>query len=200
MSEDKALDEDFYINPKKVVTVGDMGVGKTSIINAIKGEDFTSDVISTIGASYVQCTCPVDNGTLLINFWDTAGQERFQSLIPLYLRNADACIIVFDITREKSIEMLDNIYDNIRSGPSQPDYFILCANKMDLVDENKVSTASYEDWAKEKHIEFLPTSAKTGLNIDILFTRITTKLTEDNKMKVRTETPVQPKKSNKSCC
>ena len=185
--------------PKKVVTIGDMGVGKTSIINAIRGEDFSTDVLSTIGASYVQCSFPVGERTVTLNIWDTAGQERFQSLIPLYLRNADACIIVFDITRENSLEMLDTIYDNLRAGPDQPAFCILCANKMDLLKE-KISTQCFEEWASEKHMEYLPTSAKTGLNIDILFNRIATKVSEVTQIKELKPLQIQNQSQKQGCC
>ena len=39
--------------------------------------------------------------------WDTAGQERFQSLGVAFYRGADACILVYDITNEKSFAGLD---------------------------------------------------------------------------------------------
>ena len=199
MSEGYQIDCDLMIDPKKVVTVGDMGVGKTSIINAIKGEEFSSEVVSTIGASYVQCSFPVDNGTLLMNFWDTAGQERFHSLIPLYLRNADACVIVFDVTREENLKMLDSLYDNIKSATTQPQFFIVCANKMDLVDPD-TPLGSYQDWAKERNMEFISTSAKTGLNIDILYRRIATKLAENTHHKEYLERQIPQNDKKRSCC
>ena len=31
--------------------------------------------------------------------WDTAGQERFRSLSPMYYRNAQAAVVVYDITK-----------------------------------------------------------------------------------------------------
>lgn len=156
------------LNPYKIVTIGDMGVGKTSLINNIIGDEFNPDVLSTIGASYVQCSFVIEDTTVTLNLWDTAGQERFQSLIPLYMRNADACVYVIDVKRDNNLDMLDSLYNSVINGPDQPRYNILCANKMDLVDDS-FSTEEYEIWAKEKKMDFLTTSAKTGLNVDVLF-------------------------------
>ena len=38
--------------------------------------------------------------------WDTAGQERYRSLIPTYLKNAHCVVLVYDITKSKSLENL----------------------------------------------------------------------------------------------
>ena len=38
--------------------------------------------------------------------WDTAGQERYQSLGVAFYRGAEACILVYDITNQKSFENL----------------------------------------------------------------------------------------------
>ena len=187
------------LNPYKIVTIGDMGVGKTSLINSISGDEFNPDVLSTIGASYVQCSFLVEDTTVTLNIWDTAGQERFQSLIPLYMRNADACIYVIDVKRTNNIEMLDSLYTSVTGGPDQPRYNILCVNKMDLVDDS-FSTKEFEDWAKEKKMDFLTTSAKTGLNVDVLFKVIAKNVnmsvrTLDDMVPIEANTP-----KNKGCC
>ena len=42
--------------------------------------------------------------TIKFDIWDTAGQERFHSLIPMYYRNSNAAIIVYDISNANSFE------------------------------------------------------------------------------------------------
>uniref|UniRef100_A0A8C9LHJ2 Uncharacterized protein n=1 Tax=Piliocolobus tephrosceles TaxID=591936 RepID=A0A8C9LHJ2_9PRIM len=46
----------------------------------------------------------LDEGPVRLQLWDTAGQERFRSLIPSYIRDSAAAIVVYDITNRKSFE------------------------------------------------------------------------------------------------
>ena len=43
-------------------------------------------------------------GRIKLNLWDTAGQEKFDALTKLYFKNAEAAIIVYDVTNEVSFE------------------------------------------------------------------------------------------------
>lgn len=47
--------------------------------------------------------CTVDDRTVKYEIWDTAGQERFHSLAPMYYRNAQAAIVMYDITKSVGI-------------------------------------------------------------------------------------------------
>ena len=52
----------------------------------------------TVGVDFVSKTINVENKSLRMQLWDTAGQERFHSLIPSYIKDSSAAVIVFDIT------------------------------------------------------------------------------------------------------
>jgi GTPase SAR1 family protein len=45
----------------------------------------------------------VNGKKIRYEIWDTAGQERFHSLAPMYYRNAQAALVVYDITQEVSV-------------------------------------------------------------------------------------------------
>ena len=49
-------------------------------------------------AAFLTQKCEVGDKTIKFEIWDTAGQERFHSLAPMYYRNAQAAIVVYDIT------------------------------------------------------------------------------------------------------
>jgi small GTP-binding protein len=67
------------------------------------GADFYLDRESTIGAAFLTQTISLDdNTTVKFEIWDTAGQERYKSLAPMYYRNANCAVVVYDITQAVS--------------------------------------------------------------------------------------------------
>ena len=41
-----------------------------------------------------------DNQKMQLSIWDTAGQEKFDSLTKLYFKDAEAALIVYDVTNK----------------------------------------------------------------------------------------------------
>ena len=91
---------------KKVVIIGDTGVGKTSILTRFVFERFDSEMRATSVASFKTKAVVYDeyNHSIKLNVWDTAGQERYNSLTKMYFKGAEAAIIVYDITDSLSFE------------------------------------------------------------------------------------------------
>jgi Ras-related protein Rab-5C len=88
----------------KLVLLGDVGAGKSSLVlRFVKGQ-FVEFQESTIGAAFFSQTLAVNDATVKFEIWDTAGQERYHSLAPMYYRGAAAAIIVYDITNQASFE------------------------------------------------------------------------------------------------
>ena len=93
----------------KIVLLGESGVGKTSIINRYINGVFDNDLLSTEGATYANKILKFDefNGKRIkLNIWDTAGQERFRALLKIFYQDANAAILVYDITDKKSFEQI----------------------------------------------------------------------------------------------
>lgn len=68
----------------------------------------------TVGIDFVTKTMQVEGQTIRMQLWDTAGQERFRALIPTYVRDADVCIIVIDVSIRTSFDGIDKWLDFIR--------------------------------------------------------------------------------------
>jgi len=115
--------------------IGDSGVGKTSLMNQYVNKRFSSQYKATIGADFLTKEVMIDDKLVTLQIWDTAGQERFQSLGVAFYRGADACILVYDITAEKSFEQLNSWRDEFlnNANPRDPDNFafIVVGNKVD---------------------------------------------------------------------
>jgi small GTP-binding protein len=119
----------------KVVIVGDSGVGKTSLLQAIVYRDVPDPRFTpTIGLDLTTYVVPrelCDNRALKINFWDTAGQERYAAIIPTYLRASAAVLLVFAVDNRNSFTNLAMWLARVRDAIESPSV-ILVAAKADL--------------------------------------------------------------------
>ncbi|KAG7128246.1 Vacuolar protein sorting-associated protein 21 like [Verticillium longisporum] len=83
----------------KLVLLGEAAVGKSSLVLRFVNNDFQENKEPTIGAAFLTQKCNLPTRTIKFEIWDTAGQERFASLAPMYYRNAQAALVVYDLTK-----------------------------------------------------------------------------------------------------
>ena len=93
---------------KKLVTIGDAQVGKSSLLFRVTHKKMPNMTSSTVGAAFY-CT---NIKHCCLHMWDTAGQERFRSMVPVYLRDTDVILFVYDITDRGSFDHLKNYWVN----------------------------------------------------------------------------------------
>ena len=152
----------------KTVLIGDSGVGKTSILSSYIKNQFLPDQQTTLGASFWEKKVIEDNKIFSYQFWDTAGQERYRSLCPMYLRNANIIIMVYDCNFINSQKELKRWYKEIIKSNNQYCKFIIVGNKKDLVN-NFILEDGALDLVNFLKCDHLLMSAKTGENIENLF-------------------------------
>ena len=88
--------------------IGDSSVGKTAIIGRYITGWFEQMTAPTIGSMFFTKNLNVNKKEFELQIWDTAGQERFQSIAPLYYRDAHGVLIVFDVTNRDTFVHLGN--------------------------------------------------------------------------------------------
>ena len=154
----------------KIVFIGDCSVGKTAIINQYIYSSSSSDYKPTIGIDFFTKNLQVEGSPVRLLIWDTAGQEKFHSLIPSYLHNSSIAILVFDITVQESFENIKK-WHKIVLDAADPVLFLV-GNKVDLEDERKVQYNEAKKYADEIKAKYIETSAKTPMNIDVLFNEV----------------------------
>lgn len=99
----------------KVILVGEVATGKTSLINTSIGLEFKDKLESTQSSSIMQKKIIINDQTYTINLWDTIGQEQYRSLTKIFYKDAAAAILVYDITRKDSFLELKNYwYDQVK--------------------------------------------------------------------------------------
>jgi small GTP-binding protein len=117
----------------KVILLGDTGVGKTSIARRQSQDAFDFKMTPTVGASHLRATVMLDDQPVDLLLWDTAGQEQFVSLVPMYARGANVCIIVGSIMNPDSCDHIPLWRERLFDAGERPP-IITAINKIDLLD------------------------------------------------------------------
>ncbi|KMZ69240.1 Ras-related protein RABH1d [Zostera marina] len=156
----------------KLVFLGDVSVGKTSIITRFMYDKFDTTYQATIGIDFLSKTMYLEDKTVRLQLWDTAGQEKFRSLIPSYIRDSSVAIIVYDISDRKTFLNTTKWINEVRTERGGDVIIVLVGNKTDLVNLRQVSIEEGDAKAREFEILFIETSAKVGFNVKTLFKKI----------------------------
>eukprot|EP00882_Tetradesmus_deserticola_P000741 GHRQ01000809.1.p1 GENE.GHRQ01000809.1~~GHRQ01000809.1.p1 ORF type:complete len:198 (+),score=67.11 GHRQ01000809.1:137-730(+) len=187
----------------KLVLLGEMGSGKSSLVlRYVKGQFFDYQA-STVGAAFLTKTIP--ELSVKFEIWDTAGQERYHSLAPMYYRGAAAAIIVYDITSTDSFNRAKAWVRELQRQGSPNMIMALAGNKADLESARAVTVDEATAYATENGLFFMETSAKTAANVNELFSEIARKLPKAEAPRqqqpgIVLDTAQQPQAAKKSSC
>ncbi|CAI2171354.1 19100_t:CDS:2 [Funneliformis geosporum] len=110
--------------------------------------------------------------TVKFEIWDTAGQERYKSLAPMYYRNANCAVVVYDITQASSLDKAKSWVKELQRQADPNIVIALAGNKSDLSARRAIDSEEAQTYASEAGLLFFETSAKTAFNVNELFTSI----------------------------
>eukprot|EP01121_Diplochlamys_sp_Union-15-3_P015973 TRINITY_DN535_c0_g2_i1.p1 TRINITY_DN535_c0_g2~~TRINITY_DN535_c0_g2_i1.p1 ORF type:complete len:222 (-),score=51.61 TRINITY_DN535_c0_g2_i1:77-742(-) len=158
----------------KVLVVGDIGTGKTSIIKRYVHGIFSMHYKSTIGVDFALKVINWDaHTTVRLQLWDIAGQERFGNMTRVYYKEAVGAMVVFDVTRVSTFEAVQKWKNDIDMkvtipGTDKPIPVVLLANKIDLAKDGFTKNKEQMDkFCEEQGFSgWFETSAKDNVNID----------------------------------
>ncbi|XP_021098057.1 ras-related protein Rab-7b isoform X1 [Heterocephalus glaber] len=178
------------MNPRKkmdlkLIIVGALGVGKTSLLHQYVHKTFYEEYQTTLGASILSKVIILDDTTLKLQLasrphgvaalplqiWDTGGQERFRSMVSTFYKGSDGCILAFDVTDLESFKALDVWRDDVLAKiiPVEQSYpMVVLGNKIDLEDR-KVPPEMAQGWCEEKEMPYFEVSAKNDINVGQAF-------------------------------
>ncbi|KAG0438860.1 Ras-related protein RABF2b [Dictyocoela muelleri] len=184
----------------KMVILGHYSVGKTSLVLQYVKKCFNPNEESTIGAAFMTKTIMLNNQPIKFEIWDTAGQERYNSLIPMYYRGANVALIVYDITNPESFEVAKKWVHELTTEKPKNFLKVVVGNKVDLEDYRRVSYDDVSRFCRENGMMFFETSAKTGENVEKIFTDIATVLPKDVNKNKQPVITIRSDKKRYQCC
>jgi len=173
----------------KFTILGAPGVGKTSLRRNFMGENFQLSYQTTLGTDFANKKIQLKNGILNAQIWDLAGQMNYLSVTRAFLSHSNAALLVYDSTIPETFEhvkaWLKILHSsNVEKAGQIP--FIILKNKVDLLDNtssivNKIDENDISEYARylnsyetitEENVKMVPTSAKTGHNVEFAFTAL----------------------------
>lgn len=160
----------------KLVIVGDAASGKSSILSRYVDNTFTDSYIATIGLDFKIKSFDISGKSVRLQIWDTAGQDRFRSIVPSSYKGANAIIMVYDVTNKWSFNKLQTLYKEVWTYASRDAKLMIVGNKMDLEDKRQISYNAGKMVADAIKADFFEVSAKSGINVDKLFSSISVDL------------------------
>ncbi|MFX1329099.1 MAG: Rab family GTPase [Promethearchaeota archaeon] len=164
----------------KTVILGDVGTGKTTLLNRFINNKFVSNCISTIGVDFQTKECNFDGMELKLMIWDFGGHERFRYMCPEYLNGASGGILMYDITQYSSFSHIGYWLSLIKE-TNQKFPIILLGAKLDLDVLREVPREVGVRVAESLGLNgFIECSSKSGENIKLLFERLTRLMVDTN--------------------
>eukprot|EP01017_Pseudomicrothorax_dubius_P026159 TRINITY_DN2898_c0_g1_i1.p1 TRINITY_DN2898_c0_g1~~TRINITY_DN2898_c0_g1_i1.p1 ORF type:complete len:218 (-),score=49.41 TRINITY_DN2898_c0_g1_i1:73-726(-) len=186
----------------KLVMLGDVYVGKTSISTRFAKGEFFEHQESTVGAVFLTHAIDTPEATVKFDIWDTAGQERYRSLAPMYYKGAKAAVVVYDISNYDTFRRAQQWVEELHENANPQIAIAFVGNKLDLEDGRQVSTQDAKDYADRKGLLHFEVSAKKGTNVSDVFLTLarkipTTSTTTSNDQKLEARDRVE---KQGSCC
>jgi small GTP-binding protein len=158
---------------KKVVLLGDGGVGKTSLIARYVVNKFDNKYIATIGTKVSRKDIQLVKPNLIINLrmmiWDILGQKEYSKIRSASLSGAQGLILVGDLSRPETIGSLQDFWLKEVSLSVGSIPTVLVGNKVDLVEPGSSATTMLESMGQRLGHPTMLCSAKTGDNVEAIF-------------------------------
>ncbi len=160
----------------KIVLAGDSAVGKTSLIRRFVSNTFDDRYVTTLGTRVSsrlffvedprQAGASIDVGA---SVWDVMGAHGFRDLLKeAFFTNSQGVLYVCDRTRPETLGSLEGWAATVES-VAGPIPSVVLVNKSDLDGPDAIRPADVERMCKPRGWRWLPTSAKTGSNVDAAF-------------------------------
>lgn len=133
---------------------------------------FQENTVPTIGVEFGSKIVQVKEGAMKIQLFDTAGQEKYRSIMMNYIRKALGCLLVYDISKLGSFELVKSFLTDLKTRAEPDCVFILVGNKTDLEHKREVSQEEAKRFAADNGLYFIETSACKHYKVNEAFDQL----------------------------
>ena len=158
---------------RKVLLLGDGGVGKTSLIRRFVVDKFSDDYIVTIGTKITKKDLRIDTGArtvdLSLMIWDVLGQRGYRGIQASSFDGARGVLFVYDLTRPETQDSLATYWLPRLRAVAGDVPRVVVGNKVDLLEDRGGAVRDAEEFAPTIGATAFASSAKTGENVEAAF-------------------------------
>lgn len=154
---------------RKIMLLGEIGVGKSSIAQRLVLDRFETAYKPTIGVDVYRYEVAATPARPAINLiiWDTDGNLNDLIFRHVYMKAASAAMIVGDVTRPDTLDAMARLADGFRAElPGRHVSFLL--NKVDLASDP--AALDIPQALRQSGAAIFKTSAKSGDGVKQAFT------------------------------
>lgn len=153
----------------KVVLLGDIGTGKTTLINKFASGNGAQTQASA-GTDFKTKVVTIDGKQVTLQIWDTAGQEKHESIGFAFYRGSNSCILTFDVSNQASFDRLEFWKRNFleKASPSNPSAFPFIVVGSQPEGKDRVITQEVaKSWCRTNGgYAYFETNVKTGEGVE----------------------------------
>ncbi len=158
---------------KKIILIGNFGVGKTSLVRQFVHQKFSDEYLTTLGVKIDKKNVEINDTSVNMIIWDIAGEVSQTKVPTSYYLGSHGIIYVFDLTRPSTFQNVEDDLNYIQKLlPNVPICFT--GNKKDLLTEEELQETIK---VIPREVNFF-TSALTGESIEEMFQYIAEKMTK----------------------
>jgi Ras-related protein Rab-1A len=163
---------------KKVCVLGDIKVGKTSIVNRYNNNIFSEEYTPSIGTKVSKHNVEIKDPTgqtqgmlVTLMIWDLLGSRDHAMLHKTFYAGAEGGIVVCDITSENSREHISFWVENLRAVVPKETPIFIALNKVDGITQDVKEKVIHEirDLCRKLNVAHIEVSARTGDNVNTMF-------------------------------
>ncbi|XP_037277351.1 dnaJ homolog subfamily C member 27 isoform X1 [Rhipicephalus microplus] len=156
----------------RIITVGNVEAGKTSIIKRYCEGRFSVKYHATIGVDYGKTKVSVEGIEIMANIFDLSGHPVFKIVRTEFYSNIDAVLLVYDISDSSSsgerAEALERWLHEMAEGMDNTSVVcVVCGNKSDR--RARVQNKDVERWVDMHKFSHFVVSALNGIGIREMF-------------------------------
>ena len=165
--KDKKIDNGLSM---KLISLGDVEVGKSCLIKRYCEGSFVEDYITTIGIDYGVKKVPFNDCLVNINIFDLSGDDDYKTVRMEYYKDSMGVLMVYDINLQETFDSLGKWEKEAEKNGLDLSkcVVVVLGNKTDLK-KRQVKTETARVRAKEKDYKFFEASAKSGANVSEAF-------------------------------